>query len=204
VADGAHRDGARGRSAVARSRAGELARAGGDLELAERELALAVERLPGSALAARARLELGNVQRRAGDERAALATYEESLFDPSTPERERGLAWYWRGRSLEVLGDEAGARRSWREAASAGRDPPLRARACDRLARSWIRAGDGPAAASVVARCREELAATAAEATELGRRTRSALERMLAPRMLDALEHARSGPIPARVPDTED
>lgn len=176
--------------ALAALRAGRLACAGGDLGAAERELALAAQRAAGSPLAGRARLELGHVRRRAGDAEGALVAYEGALFDPATPVAERDTAWFWRGRVLEDLGRHDEARRSWTVVAERGCDPPLCVRAYDRLARSRIRAGDEREAARVVTRCRSRLEARAAEATELGRRTRSALARMLAPRLLHGRRRA--------------
>jgi tetratricopeptide (TPR) repeat protein len=183
----------RARAAVAEAsfRAGELLRAGDRLGEARAEFLLAVTEGRGTEFRARARLELGHLERRAGRAEAALDAYLAVLADDQSCAHHRDAALLWTGR---VHADEdrfEEARRAWRLVAESAEDPVDRVRAFDELGALWIRRGDAEAAAGELARCGAALADVAREKTETGERVRAALESMKSLRLLREIARRR-------------
>jgi hypothetical protein len=88
----------------------------------------------------------------------------------------------------------ADARRAWQRVADAGEDPLDRIRAFDRIASLLVESDDLEGAAGTLERCKEALAAAAAEETRTGERVRSALQNMRAIEELQrAIERKQSG-----------
>lgn len=170
--------GAREIGAEASFRAGELLRAGGDPEAAQSEFRQAEELGRGTPFRARARLEIAHLQRRAGDARAALEEYLGVAGDPSAEQQHRDEAWLWAGRTWQAEGRIDDARRAWKGVAEGEGHPLDRLQAFDELGLSWIDAGDLEQARASVAACLAALEPAAAEESELGCRTRSALHLM--------------------------
>ena len=203
--DGAERDAARARAlaacravrqyfpsegwacAEASFRAGELLRTAGDLEGAAAEFQLAREQKGESPFRVRAVLELGHLQRKGKALDKALACYEAVLGDAGATGSQRDDASLWAGSVYQDLERPADARRVWQRVADAGEDPLDRIRAFDRIASLLVTSGDLEGAAGTLERCKEVLAAPAAEETRTGERVRSALANMHA---LDELQRA--------------
>jgi hypothetical protein len=159
-------------------RAGELLRAGGDGEEAALEFRIAAARGGSTRLAARARLELGHVQRRAGRSAAALEQYESVWTDARAPRAQRDRAALWVGRVHAAVGRIQDAERVWKRLADAAGDPLERIRAWDELALAACARGDLEGAAGLLEACRRALAPFAHEETRLGERVRNALVAM--------------------------
>jgi len=175
-------------------RAGELLRATGDLEGAAAEFQAARDQKGDSPFRLRALLELGHLQRKAKALDKALASYEAALADKSATAGQRDEASLWAGAVYQDLERPADARRVWQRVADSGEDPLDRIRAFDRIALLLVAGGDLEGAAGTLERCREVLAAPAAEETRSGERVRSALQNMRAIEELQrAIERKQSG-----------
>ncbi len=180
-------------------RAGELLRAGGDLEAALAEFHVARDTGANSPFRLRALLEIGHVQRRAHALEKALASYEALLADPAATAGQRDEAALWAGSTFRDLGRGADARRVWQRVADGAEDPLDRIRAWDRIATQLVDDGDLEGAAGSIERCKEALSAPAAEETRLGERVRSALQSMRAVEDLQrAIERKRAGAVDSR------
>jgi tetratricopeptide (TPR) repeat protein len=162
-------------AATAAFRAGELLRSDGDERGARTEFEAARAHAPDAGLAARAALELGHLERRAGLAAEALASYLGVAAGADTPRAERERASLWVGRCQLELGRLDEARATLQTLAREARDPCLRIAAHDERALVWIAAGDLEAAAGELDLCRRELRAHAEERTPAGERVRSAL-----------------------------
>lgn len=185
--------------AEAAFRAAELLRAAGDLESAGAEFEVARDTGGSSPFRLRALLELGHLQRRARASEKALANYEALIAERAATPGQRDEASLWAGVVCHELGREADARRAWQRVADGAEDPLDRIRAWDRLACALIESGDLEGAAGTLERCKEALAAPAAEETRLGERVRSALAGMRAADDLPrAIERRRAGEDGAR------
>lgn len=161
-------------------RAGEILRADGDERGARVEFAAARELAPDPALASRAALEVGHIERRAGLFAEALAVYQSVASQSASPPTERDRARLWAGRCQSALGRYGEARVTLAELARAARDPCLRVDAHDELALVWIDQGDLEAAAGELELCRRALRSRAEERTPAGERVRAALRGMRA------------------------
>jgi tetratricopeptide (TPR) repeat protein len=180
--------------AEASFRAGELLRSAGDLEGAAAEFQLAREQKGESAFRVRAVLELGHLQRKAKALDKALACYEAVLADTGATGAQRDDASLWAGAVYQELERPADARRVWQRVADTGEDALDRIRAFDRIASLLVDTGDLEGAAGTLERCKEVLAAPAAEETRNGERVRSALANMRAVEELQrAVERKQSG-----------
>jgi hypothetical protein len=185
---------ARAEGAEAAFRAGELWRAGeaDGRARTEFEAVLALER--SGPFAARAALEIGHIERRAGDLEGALAAYTGLLSDPSAASERRAEAALAAGRVHAEMGARGLARSLWERVARSTDDPLLRIAAFDLLARDLIAHGDLEGAAGTLELCRSELAGAASESTALGQRLRAALSEMRAIEELqEAVRRRRDG-----------
>jgi tetratricopeptide (TPR) repeat protein len=171
---------ARADGAEAAFRAGELLRADGDARGARSEFQAAAALATEAASAARAGLELGHLDRRAGLHAEALAAYLAVAGAQATPRPQRDRALLWVARSQADLDRPSEARATLAQLAREARDPCLRVEAHDERALTWIAEGDLEAAAGELDLCRRSLRARAAEETPQGERVRSALRRMRA------------------------
>lgn len=170
-------------------RAGVLLRAGGLVEEARVEFGLAVHAGRGTDFRARARLELGHLDRRERRSPDALGHYLGVIVDERACRRHRDAALYWTGRVHADAGRRGDARRAWERVAVDAEDPVDRVRAYDELGLLWIDEGDPEAAAGAWERCRRALVEVAQEETVTGARVRAAMERM---RTLRALRKVAS------------
>ena len=177
----------RQRGAEAAFRAGELWRSGGEDGAAIEEFTIAIELAPTGPFAPRAALEIGHLQRRAGDREAALAAYTAVFGDEHAAHRYRAQAALCAGSVHREQGARSLARALWEPVAHGAEDPSLRVSAFDLLALDLIAVGDLEGAAGTLAQCRAALAEDAREDTARGARVRSALMRM---RAIDALAQA--------------
>jgi tetratricopeptide (TPR) repeat protein len=182
-------------AAQAAYRAGELLRADGDEPGARTEFSAARELAPDGALAARAAMELGHIERRAGLLAEALALYQGVAAGAATPPAERDRARLWVGRCQHALERFAEARATLEALAREARDPCLRVAAHDERALVWIAEGDLEAAAGELELCRRALRARAEERTPAGERVRSALRGMRAVARLARAVAERDGGI---------
>jgi tetratricopeptide (TPR) repeat protein len=170
--------GDRAAAAEAAFRAGEVLRAARWSGLAAREFRMAQALGRGTAFPARAGIELGRLQRRAGRSVRALDWFESVVLDATAHWRWREEAALECGRTYAAAGGSDEARRWLRRIAERGEDALLRVRAYDAWALTYVDDGDVEAAVGVLAIARGALAEVAIEETELGRRVASALERM--------------------------
>lgn len=166
-------------AAEAAFRAGELLRAAGEVRAARREFEAAAQDVDAG-FRARAGVELGHLERRAGRLERALACFEEVALDKSAPAHTRDEAGLQCARVL--LEDErlAEARRWGARVASSARNPLQRVHAHDVIACTWVAAGDLEAAAGALEQCRAALQSIAYEETDLGLRVRTAMEEQAA------------------------
>lgn len=169
---------ARALAAEAAFRAGEVLRAGAEDARALAEFRWCVANGAGTDFQARARLEIGHLERRAERWREALEAYMDVASDARAAPARRDDGWLWAGTSWAALGRAEEARNAWRRVAEQGSDDLLRVQAYDELALAWLTSGDPEAAAGELARCLEALSARALEETESGERVRNALLRM--------------------------
>jgi hypothetical protein len=173
--------------AEAAFRAGELLRAAADDAGARVEFDAACRSGAHTAFIARARIELGHIERRAGKLELALDAYLSVLMDVDNAARWRDEAGLAAGRVYEESARVEDARRLYQLVAEHGEDPLDRIRGFDAWAETFVGVDDVEAAAGVLAMCRNALASRAEEETELGMRVRNALERM---RCIDSMELA--------------
>lgn len=159
-------------------RAGEILRAGGDEPRALWEFRWAARQGAESEFRARARLEIGHLQRRALRWREALEAYLDVAGDPAASAARREDAWLWAGASWKALGHLEDARNAWRRVAEQGTDPLARITAFDELGLSLVEECELEGAAGVLDQCLRALSASALEETEQGERVRNALLRM--------------------------
>jgi len=159
-------------------RAGEILRAGGDDEAAIEEFRWSAEHGEGSDFRARARLEIGHIQRRAGRWREALEAYLDVTSDAKASDARREDAWLWAGNAWCALDRADDARLAWERVAEKGTDPLARVQAFDELAMQLLSRDDLEGAAGMLDRCARALTPRALEETELGERVRNALLRM--------------------------
>jgi tetratricopeptide (TPR) repeat protein len=186
-------------AAEAAFRAGELLRADGHAGWAAVEFRAAIELGERTDFRARARLELGHIERRAGRWSQALEAFESVIVDRSAGARWRDEAALAIGRLHASQGRAEDARRWLQRAAELGEDPLLCVRAYDAWALSYVDAGDPEAAAGVLALARRALTSVALEETELGQRVALALERMSCiARIEDAIARRRRHAQPSR------
>jgi len=177
-------------AAEAAFRAGELLRAAGESRGAKREF----EAAAGGAdvvFRARAVVELGHLERRAGRLESALEYFEEVALDSAAPTHTRDDAGLHCARVLLERGRLADARRWGAHVANSARNPLQRVRAHDVIACAWVAAGDLEAAAGALEECRAALQNLALEETDLGRRVRTALEERAAVELLRAAVEKR-------------
>lgn len=167
-------------AAEAAFRAGELLRAAGEADAAKNELQVAVVKGANTPFRVRARMELGQIARRAKDPQTALASFDAVITDAAASQRQKDDALLWSGRAYADLGRADDARRAWQRVADGAEDPLDRVRAFDWTALAYVDAGDLEAAAGALERCRDALAEVAAEETKLGERVRNALADMRA------------------------
>lgn len=114
---------ARAEGAEAAFRAGELWRAGEADERARAEFEAARSLQPEGPFAARAALEIGHIERRAGDLQGALAAYTGVLSDPSAASERRAEAALAAGRVHAEMGARDLARSLWEHVARSGDEP---------------------------------------------------------------------------------
>jgi hypothetical protein len=179
--------GERAVGAEAAFRAGELLRAARDDAGARGEFDAVLAAGVRTSFTARARLELGDIERRAHRPQAALDQYLAVLMDIRVDARWRDAAGLSAGRAYEDLERADDARRLFQLVAEHGQDPLDRIRGFDAWAMTFVAVDDLEAAAGVVAVCRGALAGRAEEQTEVGSRVRNALDRM---RCIGAIELA--------------
>ncbi|TDJ74869.1 MAG: hypothetical protein E2O39_04525 [Planctomycetota bacterium] len=179
-------------SAEAAFRAGELSRAGGARAAATASFQDAWARGAGTPFRGRAAIALGRLVRE-DDPAAALGHFEQALLDLDTPRGVRDEAMLWYARSQGDLGRGADARRLLERVARTALDPVDRVRAFDRIAESWIEAGDLEAAAGALHHCRRELSDLMREQSKSGARLRDAVEGMRSFARLRAAVKARWG-----------
>lgn len=165
-------------AAEAAFRAGEILRSAEQDGPAAAEFRWCAQHARGTDFRARARLELGHLERRAERWREALELYVDVAADPEAAPARREDAWLWAGGAWSALGRTEDARTAWRRVAEQGSDDLLRVRAFDELGLSWLAAGDVEGAAGELARALEALSPRALEETESGERVRDALLRM--------------------------
>jgi tetratricopeptide (TPR) repeat protein len=159
-------------------RAGEILRAGGDEQRALWEFRWAARHGVESEFRARARLEIGHLQRRALRWREAREAYLDVAGDPAASAARREDAWLWAGASWKALGHLEDARNAWRRVAEHGTDPLARINAFDELGLSFVEECELEGAAGVLDQCMRALSASALEETQQGERVRNALLRM--------------------------
>ncbi len=159
-------------------RAGEILRAGGDEAAALEEFRWSAQHGQGTEFRARARLEMGHLQRRAERWREALECYLDVAADAGVSAARREDAWLWTGTAWRALGRAEEARLAWQRVAEHGTDALARVQAFDELALQRLRDGDLEGAAGVLDQCLRALSARALEETETGERVRNALLRM--------------------------
>ena len=164
--------------AEAHFRAGELLRAGERYEESLREFRACRSLGGATAFPARAGLEIGHVQRRLGNSRAALDAYLEVVSSAGTAAPQRDDAWLWAGRLWHAEGRREDARRAWRAVADGDGDTLDRILAFDYLALSWVEVSDLEAAAGVLNQCVQALSEKALEETRHGEEVRKAMLRM--------------------------
>lgn len=167
-------------SAEAAFRAAELLRANGEVPAALKEFQWARDQGGDSPFRVRAMLEIGHVERRAKHLQASLSAYEAVMSAAAATQRQKDDAALWVGTVYAQLERLEDARRVWQRVADGADDPLDRVRAYDELASAAVAQGDLEAAAGILERCREALAAVAAEETKLGDRVRGALAGMRA------------------------
>ena len=191
-------------AAEAAFRAGEILRSAEQDGPAAAEFRWCAQHARGTDFRARARLELGHLERRAERWREALELYVDVAADPEAAPARREDAWLWAGGAWSALGRAEDARTAWRRVAEQGSDDLLRVRAFDELGLSWLAAGDVEAAAGELARALELLSPRALEETESGERMRDALLRMRIveelPRAIAARRASSAPPRTARSP----
>ena len=170
--------GAKALAAEAAFRAGEILRAGEEPERALAEFRWCVSAGQGTDFRARARLEIGHLERRAERWREALEAYMDVTADARAAPARRDEGWLWAGTVWQALERPEEARSAWRRLAEQGSEDLLRIEAFDELALAWLAADDPEAAAGELARCLELLSPRALEETETGERVRNALLRM--------------------------
>jgi len=178
---------ARELGAEAAFRAGELLRAAADDAGARTEFDAACRLGAHTEFSARARIEIGHIERRVGQPQLALDAYLSVLMDVDIAARWRDDAGLAAGRAYEELERVEDARRLFQLVAEHGEDPLDRIRGFDEWAETFVEVDDLEAAAGVLALCRNALASRAAEETELGMRVRNALDRM---RCIESIELA--------------
>lgn len=132
----------------------------------------------GSTFGYRARLERGHVYRRGGREEAAVHEYTRLWLDATAPVAIRDRAGHWRAELLFRAGDTEGARLTWRQVASAARDPVERVSAYRSLLRVAAHTSAYERAARLVRQCVREHESIARERTERGVRVRRELRRL--------------------------
>ena len=159
-------------------RVGEILRSAEDGPRALVEFRWCAANGEGTEFRARARLEIGHLERREGRWREALEAYMDVAADARAAPARRDDAWLWAGTAWSALGRSEDARAAWRRVAEQGSDDLLRIAAFDELALAWLEGDDPEAAAGELARCLEALSARALEETETGERVRNALLRM--------------------------
>lgn len=195
---------ARAVAAEAAFRAGEILRSAEQDGPAAAEFRWCAEHARGTDFRARARLELGHLERRAERWREAVELYVDVAADPEAAPARREDAWLWAGTAWSALGRAEDARTAWRRVAEQGSDDLLRVRAFDELALAWLVTGDLEAAAGELARALEALSPRALEETESGERVRDALLRMRIvtelPRAIAARRASSDAPGSARSP----
>lgn len=169
---------ARAPAVEAAFRAGELLRAAGADERARAEFAWAAEHGAGTDFRARARLELGHLERRAGRARGALEAYLAVAGEADARAARRDEAWLWAGVVWKTLGRTDEARAAWQRVAEQGADELVRIRAYDEMCALALERGDPEGAAGVLHECLVRLSARAEEETRAGARVRAALLRM--------------------------
>lgn len=167
--------GAREAGAEAAFRAGELLRAAQDSTAALAEFRVAQDLGRDTPFRARAGLEIGHLQRRAGDARTALDHYLGVAGDATAELAHRDDAWLWVGRVWQAEGRGEDARRAWKSVAEGDGHPLDRLLAFDEIGLSWIDDGQPEQARATVEACFSALEQAALEETEIGCRTRSAL-----------------------------
>jgi len=169
---------ARAPAVEAAFRAGELLRAAGADEGARAEFAWAAEHGAGTDFRARARLELGHLERRAGRARGALEVYLAVAGEADARAARRDEAWLWAGVVWKTLGRTDEARAAWQRVAEQGADALVRIQAYDELCALALERGDPEGAAGVLHECLVRFSARAEEETRAGARVRAALLRM--------------------------
>jgi len=165
-------------AAEAAFRAGEILRSAEQDGPAAAEFRWCAQNARGTDFRARARLELGHLERRAERWREALELYVDVAADAEAAPARRDDAWLWAGTAWSALERREDARTAWRRVAEQGSDDLLRVRAFDELALAWLAQDDPEAAAGELARALELLSPRALEETESGERVRDALLRM--------------------------
>ncbi|MDP6956854.1 MAG: hypothetical protein QF599_12865 [Planctomycetota bacterium] len=176
--------------AEAAFRAGELQRAGGDLDGALAAFIRSRQQGAETVFKARSGLEIGHIHRRADSTEKALAAYDDVISDTTAAPGYRDEARLWAGRVWHAKSESSGrleALRLWEQVAQHGDDPMDKIRAFDYLALDLIDATDLEGAAGMLERCRETLTSVAEEETRLGERVRKSLTRM---RAVNALQRA--------------
>jgi tetratricopeptide (TPR) repeat protein len=168
-------------------RAGEILRTADECEGALAEFRWSAAHGQGTDFRARARLEIGHLERRAERWREALEAYMDVAADARAAPARRDDGWLWAGRAWRALGRADDARAAWKRVAEQGSVDLLRIEAFDELALTWLADGDLEASAGELARCLELLSPRALEETDAGERVRDALLRM---RVVDELQRA--------------
>jgi len=195
---------ARAVAAEAAFRAGEILRAADQDGPAAAEFRWCALNARGTEFRARARLELGHLERRAERWREAVEFYVDVAADAEAAPVRRDDAWLWAGTAWNALGRSEDARTAWSRVAEHGSDDLLRVRAFDELALARLESGDLEAAAGELSRAIATLSPRALEETESGERVRDALLRMhiveRLPRAIAARRAASESPRSTRSP----
>lgn len=179
------------RAAEAAFRRAEILRADERFDEAARTFAEAERIDPEGTFGQRARLERAHVARRCERFEEALRLYARVFGDARDSARQRARAAFWTGRTQAERGRSDDARVWFEWVAEHARDPVLRLRGFDEWMLAFVRTGDLEAAAGVLARARVSVANELRERTEIGARTRRALDNLRGPRVLESAVHAR-------------
>jgi tetratricopeptide (TPR) repeat protein len=181
-----------------------LLRAGDLTDEALQEFRYALRCAGKTEFKARAGLEIGHIERRRRDWRAALDAYLAVAADPVALARRREDAWLWSGRVWQEQGRLDDARMAWKRVADEGTDTILRIRAFDELGLLALANEDVEAAAGWLERCLRAVSQAALEETLEGERARDALLRMRLvdelTRVVESRKHSSAGAGTSRNP----
>lgn len=159
-------------------RLGEVRRSLGDRDAAFLAFEKAVELKGNRKFAARALLEMANLQRKAKKIADAAGTYEKVAKDFSDQADQRDTALLWAGKMKLANKEVDAARASWSIVAEKSQDPFDQIRAFDLIASSYLSEGKQAEATQAVEKCRQLVGPLAEESSSKGTRIKRALEKM--------------------------